>query len=603
MLRGAKSLLLVSAALVAAAAAAEEAPRLFELVPGEAPAGRGIGAAWRVAVDGDLLLAGADRVRLDLPDGLVLTAVRRRLERRGPGSALWQGRLGDGDRGDVVFTLHHGVLSGYITSAFGEYEIRQLEDGDYRVARLESDRLPSCGVGDPALDALQSAQAEDAAPARPSPVVAGDSAGSIDIVVLFTPQVRQELGSADAAVARIQLLVDTANVAFAHSHMAARLHLVHAEQSNFQEEADSISNLIALQESAQAAGLREAYNADLMALVVAYVTDYCGIAQLMTFLDPAHFSTIPFSMTDIDCIQSFGHEVGHNLGFNHDPDNAPTQEYLWVFPWAFGHYESDNFRTMMAYPNPCGYCEQILNFSNPRIDYNGLPTGIVDHRDNARVGQVTAPLVANYRRSGRSFDDDFEDGDTAGWTVNRGPMVLRQPGLGGSDFALEVPLLGTATRRFLKHRVAPPGDGLDVELTLNLTDVDLGSAEVPILSLLGRGQRHTELRLRQIDGGHWLILYTKADQGGFQEVARTSLRAAVDERVRLEFRRSTSPEVADGFVRLIKNGGNRGAFRDFDNDTWPVREVRLGAPFGSPEAPPGGTFLVDDYTAVNPEDG
>jgi hypothetical protein len=179
-------------------------------------------------------------------------------------------------------------------------------------------------------------------------------------------------------------------------------------------------------------------------------------------------------------------------------------------------------------------------------------------------------------------------------------MRTVEPGLHGPGFALEVPFLGTASRRFVMHRVGDPGLGVNVELTVNVGQVDLGDAEVEILSFLGRGDRHTALRLRQMGSGYWAILYARANTGPYREVARTPLRADFDEVIRVEWLRASAPEIADGFVRLVKNGGNRGAVRDLANDEWPVREVRLGVPSGSVGIPPGGSVRIDDYQASVP---
>jgi hypothetical protein len=45
-------------------------------------------------------------------------------------------------------------------------------------------------------------------------------------------------------------------------------------------------------------------------------------------------------------------------------------------------------------------CPRILHFSNPDMLYNGIPTGIMDQRDNAHTGDLTAPIVANFRLGG-----------------------------------------------------------------------------------------------------------------------------------------------------------------------------------------------------------
>jgi peptidyl-Asp metalloendopeptidase len=586
---------LILALLVGGASKAAETPRLFELAPGDMPPHRGIDAAWRVTVDEGLVMRGSGQLRLDLPDGLEVVAQRREAVRRGVDSAMWHGRLTDGDVGEVVLSLTDGVLSGYITSQYGEYEVRPLPDGDYMVGKLDADRTQGCDTK------IAAAPSEPSTPPHAVPPVAHDGPGSLDILVLFTPEARDAMGGNAFIKSRIQLMVDSANVAFANSQMSARLHLVHSGISGFSETGDGEVDLVALRNNNHVKNLRAQYSADLVALVVDFAEDLCGIGYVLPTLDP-WFADYAFSLTRAECTTTLAHEVGHNLGFQHDPPNA-NPDFPGLKPYGFGHYVANNFRTVMAYADPCGNCEHLLNFSNPRVDHAGLPTGITDHRDNARLGNLTAPVVANYRLSGVVQVDDFESGTISGWALNRGGLGLVEPGLGGSGFALAVPLAGTASRRFLMHRIGEPGDAVIVEFTLNVGEVDLGTneAEVEILSFLGHGDRHTALRVKQAtSGSYWIILYAKGNTGPYREIARTSLRANHDEAIRLEWLRATGPAAADGFIRLVKNGGNRGAIRDLQNDEWQVREVRVGIPSGSAGVPPGGVLLVDDYRASIP---
>ena len=53
---------------------------------------------------------------------------------------------------------------------------------------------------------------------------------------------------------------------------------------------------------------------------------------------------------------------------------------------------------MLSYNCPSGPgCTRRMYFSNPDIAYMGRPTGIVDARNNARIGNHVSDLVANFR--------------------------------------------------------------------------------------------------------------------------------------------------------------------------------------------------------------
>jgi hypothetical protein len=62
----------------------------------------------------------------------------------------------------------------------------------------------------------------------------------------------------------------------------------------------------------------------------------------------------------------------------------------------------------MSYQCPQGNCTRVPYFSNPRVSFNGAPTGIDGQRDNARTGNATADIVANFRMSTFSYRNGFE---------------------------------------------------------------------------------------------------------------------------------------------------------------------------------------------------
>jgi hypothetical protein len=99
---------------------------------------------------------------------------------------------------------------------------------------------------------------------------------------------------------------------------------------------------------------------------------------------------------------SFGHELAHNMGSNHDRANGSAA----LYPYSYGYWALDNsYRTVMAYDCPNGGCSRVPYFSNPNVSYNGYPTGIsydVDPNraaDNARSLNEARFVVANFRDS------------------------------------------------------------------------------------------------------------------------------------------------------------------------------------------------------------
>ena len=160
----------------------------------------------------------------------------------------------------------------------------------------------------------------------------------------------------------------------------------------------------------------------------------------------AAFESAAYSVSVRQCAVdnlTFPHELGHNQGANHNPESGlpPAQA---VFPYAFGHYVdggANPFRTILSTTTSgiCASCPRIPYFSNPSVNFNGQPTGIVDQRDNARTINDTALVFSRFRNSAlaitdmrsrkvhgaTAYDIDLRPGIPAG-------IECRAPGAGGS---------------------------------------------------------------------------------------------------------------------------------------------------------------------------
>ena len=66
------------------------------------------------------------------------------------------------------------------------------------------------------------------------------------------------------------------------------------------------------------------------------------------------------------------------------------------FVYAHGYINGTKWRDMMSYQEGCGGCPRIPYWSNPRIKYQGEPTGTAAS-DTARVILEQADRVAKFR--------------------------------------------------------------------------------------------------------------------------------------------------------------------------------------------------------------
>ena len=143
--------------------------------------------------------------------------------------------------------------------------------------------------------------------------------------------------------------------------------------------------------------------------MIGEMTDNCGIAYLLT--SPASHGS-GYSYTSRGCAVgnlSFSHELGHNMGSQHNPENGANTP---LYTYSYGHYVNGVFRTVMSYSNPCaGGCTRRPIFSSPALSYNGHPAGIDGARDNVRSINNNSDNMANFRYSGSSITlSNFDSG-------------------------------------------------------------------------------------------------------------------------------------------------------------------------------------------------
>jgi hypothetical protein len=136
--------------------------------------------------------------------------------------------------------------------------------------------------------------------------------------------------------------------------------------------------------------LRDEKHADIVGLMLEDPKD-CGLsARVGGSADEAYF-VVHHSCAALTI--SIAHEVGHILGARHDRSIDTNDR---PFPYGHGYVNGKKWRDIMSYNAACNGCPRIPFWSNPRVMYEGEPTG-TEREDNARVILEQAERVSKFR--------------------------------------------------------------------------------------------------------------------------------------------------------------------------------------------------------------
>ena len=265
-----------------------------------------------------------------------------------------------------------------------------------------------------------------------------DSGTAFDVLVVYTANARSAAGGTAAMGALIDLAIDETNTIYQNSDISLEVNLVHQQEVDYDEGTSAAEFAQALYDvKARTDGemdevhqLRDYYVADLVSLIIDNAS-YCGIAYLMKPLSPT-FESHAFSVVYYNCATgyySFAHEMGHNMGCHHAVGDAGLQQGAGLFNYSHGWRftaNSTTYRTVMAYSPGT----RIDHFSNPDIDFLGVPTGQdlgeSDESHNALTINNVANTISNFRSCAPNIVKVSLSGDNIFYFDIEGNLVVEQ---------------------------------------------------------------------------------------------------------------------------------------------------------------------------------
>ena len=252
------------------------------------------------------------------------------------------------------------------------------------------------------------------APPSASATATTTSGPVIDVLVAYTPSLVTYYGSASAALTRLSYLESLTNQAYADTPTNVRIRVVGRNLLNYTagDENDALLNTITKTTSSpvkqQVDSWRQQTGADLVTVVRAFnnaTMSDCGTAWIGNYHGQGWSSSWASSVVadgsngGYYCHdQTFAHELGHNMGSNHDTETSGGDYGAYSYSRGYRRTlsASTGFATVMAYTD--GPQQMLNRFSNPAASAClGQPCGVAGSSDNARGLALGAPYVAAYR--------------------------------------------------------------------------------------------------------------------------------------------------------------------------------------------------------------
>ena len=308
------------------------------------------------------------------------------------GSVIWIGRPENLD-GSIVLSVCGNALFGQIELKDEVYKIEPVRGTNtHRIFKLDRESRPIDDGGlIPPKDEFPGEM--NKIPAIP----AGKDDGLVfDVLALYTNGFA-EAYPGDELVAQISYLAGVANTSYTNSEVDLTARVVGLREVDYSDNGEMTNALDDLTNGkgvfSKVAALRNQLGADLVVLLRVFKddNDACGLGWQMLSLNSS-FEKWAFSVVQVGMItqgssisyctdQTLAHEMGHNMGCDHNAIYATGAVFKYSYGYCFYPYKS-----VMAY---CTSAEtRVSYFSNPNVSYDGIATGSEDANNARSINKV-----------------------------------------------------------------------------------------------------------------------------------------------------------------------------------------------------------------------
>ncbi len=360
----------------------------------------------------DLKFAKAPRdpvgaeIKLPFGQGAEVTLVRVNSTAQKDGSVTWVGKVQETGERAVLMLWSNALLTGYFAYKGTVYTLEHAGGGVHAVSEMDRNKLPPDHAPSAAHrdsePASKQAKLPPKVPHEPAVEPFSDEVRraleakpiTIDLMVLYTPNVAKHYIRDPADL--LALAIEEVNETYRNSGLGnVTLRLAHSQAVNYDGTTeDQFTHLYTMVDGLgpfkNVKKLRDEKRADIVGLIIDNPKG-CGLSTRIRPDSDEAFFVVHHACAATT--MSIGHEIGHILGARHDrfidESNVPV---------AYGHgfVNGTKWRDIMSYKEGCGGCARIPFWSNPRIMYQGEPTG-TPAADNARLILELAERVSNFR--------------------------------------------------------------------------------------------------------------------------------------------------------------------------------------------------------------